>query len=165
MTQKTAFSVATLLTVFLVVVIVGVGIRVAQQATPAAATTAAASSPAAAEGGALASDIQPAQAQREADYQAALEQANQRLTEANRQLQESYRQQQALAEQLQRLSQPSPASQPVSSTEATSAQVAATEAGQPSQSLLPYDPRSGSTGERRDHKDDHHDESGEGDDD
>lgn len=164
MTQKTAFSVATLLTVFLVVVIVGVGIRVAQQATPAA-TTAAASSPAAAEGRGVASDLQPAQAQREADYQAALEQANQRLMEANRQLQESYRQQQALADQLQRLSQPGPASQPVSATAPTSTQLAAPEAGQPSQSLLPYDPRSGSTGERRDHKDDHHDESGEGDDD
>ena len=158
MTQKTAFTVATLLTVFLVVVIVGVGIRVAQQATPAPSTASATSGSTAAVQAAVATDGPVAPTEREAAYQAALEQANQRLMEANRQLQDSYRQQQALAEQLQRLSQAAPVSQPVSATAPTSTQLAAPDGGQPSQSLQQYDPRSGYTGERHDHKDDHHDE-------
>ncbi len=116
MSQRTALLATTALTVFLLIVMVGIAWQVSQKLTvdalavqQAAAPTQAAvnlgAPPAAAE------PAQPANAEREAAYQQLIQQANQRLEQANKE-------QQALAKQLELAKQnqvahaPAAASQP-----------------------------------------------------
>lgn len=106
MTHKTAFMIATALTVFLVVLIIGVGVRVAQPSITETQTipVEAAPSVAAASNGA----VVESQAQREAAYQEAIRQANQRLAEANQQLQAASQRERTLTDQLQAVAVPDP---------------------------------------------------------
>ncbi len=100
MSQRVALLIAVGVTAFVLVVVGGVAVRWQSRATTAAAEAVTTPTP-----DTTVSPVKAVIAQREATYQASLQQANGRLQQANDQAQQAYERQQALASQVEQAQQ------------------------------------------------------------